>query len=522
MAKNPKPQAPVSIPNTKDPSSLAVRVALGVICFLAGAAIMVIEISAYRLLAPLFGNSAYTWTALIGVVLIAFSAGGFLGGWLADRKLALDLLGWLLAGAAVLTFFIPAIHAVIQPWFVNSGLVTGPVMLSLVLFAVPGILLGAVSPASVRFFSLVGKDENVGSAAGTISMLGSLGSFVGTFACGFYLLSHFGVKSIFLGTATVLLALAVVAFSLARNTLKQQVPVLVSGLFAAGVGLTAKEERAENTLWQHESYYHRIEVIENGTGQFAQRFIKLDNTTEGGMRMHDAALVLDYQHYWKLAMMKDNPDIKSALFIGAGAFGMPMDVSRNFPDAQVDVLEIDPMVIEVGRKFFKLDEFPKVASHAGDARRFMLNSDKKWDLIFGDAYNGVRHIPPHLTSQEFFQLASDRLSPGGVFLMNVIAAVQGPRSGVLAGMIGTLRKVFPHVEAFGVQSTGGSHTQNVILLASHEDMRPLFTDRTYASASPSARFVRARIPEETWPRSEIVFTDDFNPVDALIAAGLRE
>jgi spermidine synthase len=523
MAKNTKPQqASVSIPNTKDPSSLAVRIALGIICFLAGAAVMVIEISAYRLLAPLFGNSVYTWTALIGVVLIAFSAGGFLGGWLADRKLALDLLGWLLAGAAVLTFFVPAIHAVIRPRFEGSGLITGPVMLSLVLFAVPGILLGAVSPASVRFFSLVGKDEHVGSAAGTISMLGSLGSFVGTFACGFFLLSHFGVRSIFLGTAVVLLALAMVAFFLARNTLKQQVPIIVAGLFAAGVGLTAKEEQDQNTIWQHNSYYHRIEVIENGAGQFAQRFIKLDNTMEGGMRVHDGALVLDYQHFWKIAMMRDNPDIKSALFIGAGAFGMPLDVSRNFPDAQVDVLEIDPMVIEAGRKFFKLDDFPKVAAHAGDARRFMLNNSKKWDLIFGDAYNGVRQIPPHLASGEFFQLVSDRLSPGGVFLMNVITAVQGPKSEVLAGMISTLRKVFPHVEAFGVQGAGGSHTQNVILLASREDMRPLFTDRTYASTSPSARFVRARIPEETWPRSEVVFTDDFNPVDALIASGLRE
>jgi predicted membrane-bound spermidine synthase len=61
----------------REPSTRTVHLVLGAICFLAGAAVMVIEISAFRLLAPLFGNTAYTWTALIGVILIAFSVGGF-------------------------------------------------------------------------------------------------------------------------------------------------------------------------------------------------------------------------------------------------------------------------------------------------------------------------------------------------------------------------------------------------------------------------------------------------------------
>src|SRR6185436_19862363 len=107
-----------------------------------------------RLLAPQFGNSIYTWTALIGVVLVALSAGAWLGGVMADRLGRLDLLGWLLSG---------------------------PVMISTFLFALPAVLLGAVSPASVRFYSVVNQDTQVGHAAGFISMLGSLGSFVGTF-----------------------------------------------------------------------------------------------------------------------------------------------------------------------------------------------------------------------------------------------------------------------------------------------------------------------------------------------------
>eukprot|EP01031_Cornospumella_fuschlensis_P050832 gene50832-62168_t len=124
------------------------RIYLGAACFLAGAAMMVIEICAYRLLAPLFGNSVYTWTALIGVVLIAFSAGGFLGGRLADRKVGLQVLGWLLAGSSVLTFLIPPLHALFGDVFVGGGFIGGSILISLFLFAIPGALLGAVSPAS--------------------------------------------------------------------------------------------------------------------------------------------------------------------------------------------------------------------------------------------------------------------------------------------------------------------------------------------------------------------------------------
>ena len=92
------------------PTSTSIRWFLGAACFLAGAAMMVIEICAFRLLAPIFGNSVYTWTALIGVILVAFSAGGFMGGRLVDRFTHLRLLGWLLAGAAILTYLIPPLH----------------------------------------------------------------------------------------------------------------------------------------------------------------------------------------------------------------------------------------------------------------------------------------------------------------------------------------------------------------------------------------------------------------------------
>ncbi|MBX7207333.1 MAG: fused MFS/spermidine synthase [Verrucomicrobiaceae bacterium] len=522
MSKSTRPARPhINEADYRDASGTKVHLVLGAICFIAGAAVMVIEISAFRLLAPLFGNTAYTWTALIGVILVAFSAGGFLGGWLADRRLAMDLVGWLLAGAAVLTFFIPALNEVFGEALSSKGLIFGPVAASLLLFATPGVLLGAISPACVRFYSLVNKDTHVGAAAGTISMLGSLGSFAGTFLSGFYLLSNFGVKSVFLGTATLLLLLSALAFFLAKNTWRQQVPVWAGGLFAAWFGVTANDRPADNVVWWRDTFYHRIEVSENGEGANKMRFLHLDSTVEGGIKLADGSLVLDYQRFWKLPLLRDGFDVKHALFLGAGAFGMPCEVSRLFPEAAVDVVELDPAVVEAGRRYFNLDKHPKVVAHNADARSFVRRSSQKWDLIFGDAYNGVRAIPAQLASREFFKQVREHLAPHGVFLMNVITAVDGPKAELLAGMLATLHEAFPHVHAFPVNG-GGGQAQNVILMAAGEDWTPLFTEHTYAPGSWQAQLSQAFFPPARLPSGGQIFTDDLNPVDAVIARALLE
>jgi spermidine synthase len=503
-------------------STSLTRLYLGVACFLSGAAMMVIEICAFRLLAPLFGNSVYTWTALIGVILVAFSVGGFMGGRLSDKYSSISLLGWLLAGAAVLTFLIPPLHLGFGESFTHSGLIGGSVLVSLFLFALPGALLGAVSPAAVRFYSMTFKDSHVGAAAGTVSMLGSLGSFVGTFLSGFVLLSHFGVRSIFIGCGVLLLILAVLAFLLSKSSAKKTAALSAIGLAAAALGSQAEPTPGKEVIFSQESFYHRIEVSENGTSPFKQRLLKLDSTAEGAMNPDNGNLVMDYQHYWRLPLLKDEAKITSALFIGAGAFGMPEALSREFPEARVDVAEIDPAVIEVGKKFFKLGEHPKVQSHAGDARHFLRSQkDQRWDLVFGDAYAGIRSIPSHLVTKEFFQLVSDHLTPEGVFVMNAITAVQGEKAELLGGILATLRTVFPHVEIFAVQGPRLA-TQNVIILASRQDWQPWLTDRFFAATSWQSRVLRSHVAANQLPVNGPIFTDDFNPVDRIIARGLLE
>jgi spermidine synthase len=484
---------------------------------------MIVEICALRLLAPEFGNSVFTWTALIGVILIASSAGSYLGGYLADRRLALDMIGWLLAGSAVLVFFIPPLHGYVSPLVAAGGrLIAGPVIIALLLFAVPAVLLGAVSPAAVRFYSLTSKDTHIGASAGVISMLGALGSFVGTFLSGFFLISTFGVRSIFFGSRPAAPNASHRRLHSGKKLLQTTTP--------HPIGRTARRchrfgrlpTPPADVIYEEESYYHRIRVSESGQSPNKRRVLELDSTQEGGMNPDTGELILAYQHFWKLALLNDSLKIQRALFLGAGAFGMPNEVSRLLPNAHVDVAEIDPRVIEVGRQFFQLADHPRVHAHAEDARRFLNTHsapDQRWDLIFGDAYNGIRAIPVHLTSTEFFQLVHDRLTDDGAFIMNVISAVQGPRAELLNGILASVRSAFPHVEVFAV---GGrrDEPQNVILLATKSEWKSRVVDRFYAPGSLQQRLISTHVPSNQLARSGIAFTDDFNPVDAIIARGL--
>ncbi|TLD68670.1 MFS transporter [Phragmitibacter flavus] len=515
MAKS-KPAAPAT-ETTLVPTPQ--RALLGLINFCAGAAIMIIEITANRLLAPYFGNSIYTWTALIGVVLIALSVGSVLGGHLADKTTRPDLLGWLLAGAAASTFIIPPIGFLLGPAMSNGGLIAGPIFISLFMFTIPGILLGAVSPASIRFYAQASGEGHVGAAAGIIGMLGSLGSFIGTFLCGFVLLSLFGVKAIFIGSGITLALLALLAFWMAGR-LRQNLPKHAA---ATAVTLTlclfASEKADAAVIHQQESFYHRIRVKEEPMNGRPARALYLDSTLEGGIYTQHPGLPLNYQNYWRLVQLNSDLKVQRALFIGAGAFGMPAEVSQISPETHADVAEIDPAVVEVGRQYFNLNNFPRVHAHATDGRRFLQTTPHSYDLIFGDAYNGIRHIPAHLVTREFFQDAQKRLTADGVFMMNLISAAEGPKAELLTDILATVRSVFPHVEVF---QTGGPLTQaqNLILVASNKDWKPWVENTIHVPGSIESRFLNQRLRPHQLPANGRALTDDFNPIDAIIARQL--
>src|ERR671931_2846885 len=89
-----------------------------------------------------------------------------------------------------------------------------------------------------------------------------------------------------------------------------------------------------------------------------------------------------------------------------------------FPSTVIDAVEIDGELFDIGRRYFGLEPRPQLREHTADARPYLRATDQRFDAIFLDTYRQP-YIPFYLTTKEFFQLARDRLLPGGAVIINV-------------------------------------------------------------------------------------------------------
>jgi len=490
-------------------------------CFLAGAGIMVVELAGNRLITPLFGNTMFTWTGLIGVVLVAIAAGDYLGGWLVDRHPDFRTLGFLFFGAAVATVLVYPFFILCRPWIAGWSPVSGPIIASVLLFSAPAFLLASVSPFIVRLLSREFQDRKIGLSAGLVGMWGTLGSFLGTVGAGLFLIPNFYLTAIFGVAAAVIFLvgiLAVVVFGgrAGRSTIAAVV------LFLAGAGWMASSKLPayEGEIARKSTYYHDIVVRDRPTpkGETA-RYLQLDTTMEGAQIVETGELVFGYQRFWKLLQLVAPPEVRRSLFIGGGGFGMPQQVSLAFPDSAITIVELDAGVIEIGKEYFRLNEFPEFQLEAKDGRRFLRETDEKYDLIIGDAYSGVHTVPGHLTTLEFFEGVQERMQPDGVYFMNLISAHRGPQSAAFSWLYETLNAVFDSVVVFAVVDPFSPQVQNLILLAANDDL----DSRLQAAGRPTdpelLRMLSQRVPDELLPVADgsRIIRDARNPMEWLMA-----
>ena len=179
------------------------------VVFICGAIVMSFEILGSRVLAPNFGSSVFVWGSLISVFLAGLSAGYYLGGSLADinpssRRLSVVLI---IPGLLLLTF--PLYSAPISDWIFmkDLGVRTSPLIASAVLFLLPSVFLGIVSPYTAKL--MICSMHTSGKTIGTLYALSTFGSIIGTLTTSFYLITLAGVNALIMGQGALLVALAV-------------------------------------------------------------------------------------------------------------------------------------------------------------------------------------------------------------------------------------------------------------------------------------------------------------------------
>jgi spermidine synthase len=482
-----------------------------VIVFLSNFCILVIELVAGRMMAPLVGVSLYTWTSIIGVILAGISLGNYLGGKIADRyasRRALALFFMLSAfGSASILFTIELVNPLSD---LELPIIFNVLIVFTVVFLLPATVLGTISPIVVK---LTLDDLNqTGNVVGKISAAGTAGSIVGTFATGFFLISAFGSRVIIWVIAGGLLLIGVI-IGLSRPGRQRYLAVLLCLIFLGASGFVWQQGRL-TSVCNRETNYFCIKVRVDPEDDDV-RVLTLDRLVHSYVYLNDPTrLRYGYEQIYAdtLAAIFPEPEAISALFIGGGGYTFPHYIEVVRPESRIDVIEIDPGVTEVAHTYLGLPADTTITSYNEDARHFIsrLPTTEKYDLIIGDAFNDFS-VPYHLTTLEFDQLINARLTERGIYMVNIIDGKQGHFS---RAYIHTIKQVFDYVYAAPVGGGMGELSrQTIVILASQNPLDPYLSqpslESRFISRDELAEYIEAALP--------IMLTDDYVPVDNLLA-----
>jgi spermidine synthase len=499
---------------------------------LCGAVVMALELTASRILAPYFGSSIFVWGSLIGVVLTALSAGYYIGGRAADKRPDLGTLSLIILTAGVFVLLIPLVTPVAFD-FINSlnlGERISPLIASVVILTMPSFLLGMVSPYAIR---LAAKNlSDLGNLAGKLYSLSTAGSILGTFVTAFVLIPELGIIRILQVSGIVLVGLSLLG-------LKGKIRTVLVLLLVLSAFLSPPTSMSPNLMFfklslnevilEKETLYHHMMVLE-GIDPFhggKVRTMVLDDNLHSAMDLNDPQrIIYNYNNYFHIGFVF-NPNITNVLFIGGGGFSGPKRFLADYPQVNVDVVEIDEDVISAAKRYFDVRNDPRLRIFNEDGRLYLVRSDRKYDLIVLDAYSRT-YIPFHLMTQEFFKEISKDLNQNGVVVSNIIASLTGSSSELLKAEANTVRQTFSNVYVFeaGMHASGGSDystTQNLALVATKMQMR-YSKEELVAKAKltpiikiPNFQEYVSTLVEGEWAvNSQIVLTDDYAPVEALL------
>jgi len=432
--------------------------------FTGGVAVMGLEMSASRLIAPYFGSTLSVWTSLIGLVMIFLTAGYYIGGALADRYPSRSLLGMLVLAAGLIVILVPlASGAVLRAaWELTPkvGLLFGSLLGTFALFAVPMALLGCVCPFAMKL-----SIENLGRTgrtAGQVYAVSAIGSVVGTFLPALVTIPALGVRRSIMVFGALLLVAALLLLARVRF-------VPAAGAVALLAAPLPPMLPLQNALAERESAYNYLQVVEVPLDEGkSMRLLFVDwgafsAYTPGEFRTHQ------YFDYLLLApLLREAPPadwLGRVLVVGLGAGTVSKQITQAYGDIPIDGVEIDPEIVSLGQQYFDMTE-PNLHVSVTDGRAFLAGAQTRYDWVIVDAYQGS-DIPFHLVTREFFQALADHMSPGGVLAINV-AWWRPDDALLLRRLVATVGTAFPRVWAV----TGISEQSGAVLLAGGLDASP--------------------------------------------------
>lgn len=459
-----------------------------------GFAFLLMELVWYRMLSPILGGTTFMFGLILAVALAGIGTGGAIYSFgRRDRTAS--------AGAFALTCTLEAL-AMIVPFALGDRIaVLANALRSLEVFGFSGHLFGwtavtflvafpAAAIAGYQFpllISLLGRGrENVGREVGLTYAWNTVGAITASLLGGFVLVPWLGATGSWKLATGILLALgaATMLFAIRERRLAPLVVTTVAAIVAIGsmfaMGPTAVWRHSgigagraprpaqQNALIEWQYKQRRTEIFtadgrESSIGLLADEDLGLIvNGKSDGSARGDAGTQVMAGMIGALV----HPDPKKALVVGLGT-GTTSGWLAAIPSMErVDVVELEPVVVQIADYFSAVNrramDNEKMHVTVGDAREVLLTSREQYDLIFSEPSNPYRAGIASLYTREFYEAASDRLQPGGLFLQWV--QMYSVDASTIQTIYATMTSVFPWVDTW--VTTHG----DVVLVASRDPL----------------------------------------------------
>lgn len=485
---------------------------LEIIVFICGAVVMIFELVGSRVLGPYFGTSIFVWTSLIGIILGSLSLGYYSGGKIADKNPKISILSLIVFLSAVfigLTIIIKSFLLIYLQTSI-SDIRASSVIASLILFSPTSILLGMVSPYAAKL--KLNNLNTSGTTIGNLYAISTAGSIFGTFLSGFYLIPHFGTNKLLIILSITLIVTSLALFS--KKIIKVRLSVLIFMIIGWFVFAGFNHLSQNAGFIDLDTAYNRIWIYDyiNQKTNKPARIMGINNENHSSMFLDSDELTNEYTKYYHLAK-HFHPDFKTTLMLGGAGYSYPKSFLNSYTEATIDVVEIDPTVTKLAKKYFNLKENPRLNIYHEDGRVYLNKTQKKYDVIFGDAFSSHHSLPYQLTTEEAIQRKHDILNDDGVVILNIISAIEGEKGKFLRAEYATYKKIFPHVYLFPVKEpNNGNEIQNIILIALKSKDNQNFND-----ADPELNEYLQHLWKKEIDDDVPILTDDFAPVDFYIS-----
>lgn len=490
--------------------------------FVSGMTTLAAELAASRLIGNVFGTSNLVWASIIGLILIYLTAGYFIGGKWADQNptpaAMYRVLAWGAFSLALIPYIAgPVLKAAASAFEALSvGIMAGSFIAVLVLFSVPITLLGTISPFAIRL--LVDDTAKAGQTSGQIYAISTLGSFIGTFLPTLVTIPTIGTRLTFLLFGMILLIVALIGlfkYSEKGQMLKfiwMPIVLIIIALIFSNQAL----KKSNGQVYETESAYNYIQVQQvNG-----YTLLRL-NDGEGIHSIYHPD-TLFYNGPWEEFLVgpffyanRKPEDVKRIAIVGLAAGTAARQATAVYGNIPIDGFELDEKIVEVGQKYFHMD-MPNLTVHIGDGRLNLDRSLYKYDIIAVDAYRPP-YIPPHMTTQEFFEIVASHLTDEGVLTINV-GSVPGDRR-LIDGLATTIATIFPSVHIMDIPgtlntmifatkqpTTTDNFALNLVNFSQDPNIHPLLVTTmttTYGNLKPGYQ-------------TTTVFTDDLAPIEWIV------